>query len=102
MDKTAREQNRMAMYALVEEYKTSNLHQKPFCEQKGISFDRFQYWYQRYKESQAEHGFVPVKIFSGKQKAPAASLEIQYPNGVILRLPSGTSLNFIRSLMTGI
>ncbi len=101
MDTTTREQNRTAMFGLIEQYKASGLSQKRFCQEHTIAISQFYYWHKRYRESQAEQGFVPVKIFSGRNKIPVANLEIQYPNGVLLRLPVNTPLNYIRALMAG-
>ena len=103
MNKLTRDQNQSAMFQLVEKYLGSGITQKQFCIAHEASLVRFQYWHKRYKEHQSEQGgFLPVQIFHGKQKTIVGNLEIQYPNGIILRLPVTTPLNLVRSFITGI
>jgi hypothetical protein len=103
MEKSSREQNKAAMFQLVEKYLGSGITQKQFCTEHGLSLVRFQYWHKRYKEHQSEQGgFIPVRISHGKQKIIVSNFEIQYPNGIILRLPATASLNLVRSFITGI
>lgn len=100
MDKTTREQNRKDMFTLMEQYLLGGQTQEKFCAEHAINPARFYYWLKRYRESrQGEQGFVPVKILSGKQLHAVPTFEIQYPNGVILRLPGTTSPDYLRLLI---
>jgi hypothetical protein len=103
MKRLSREQNKASMFELVEKYLGSGITQKQFCIAHETSLVRFQYWHKRHKEHQSEQGgFLPVQIFHGKQKTIVGNLEIQYPNGIILRLPVTSPLNLVRSFITGI
>jgi len=103
MDKPSREQNKAAMFQLVEKYSGSDLTQKQFCAEHNLSLVRFQYWYKRYKENQTgQGGFVPVQICHGKKKTFSGNVEILYPNGVILRLPITTPTILVRNFISGI
>lgn len=90
------------MYALIEKSNQSNVSKKQFCQQEGIPLSVFYYWQKKYKQaSQApDKGFLPVEISSKPQAQ--GSIEITFPNGVILRLEGGSDLEMIRSLITSI
>ena len=103
MNKPSREQNQSAMFELVEKYLGSGITQKQFCITQETSLVRFRYWHKRYKDYQStQGGFVPVQILRGRPKAIVGNLEIQYPNGIILRLSSTSPLALVRSFITGI
>lgn len=102
MDTTTRHHNRHTMLQLIQQYMESNVKQKEFCSTHEISISRFHYWHKRYKEQFDQGGFVPVQIHKGTKKSSGASFEIQYPNGVILRLPPTAPLNLVRSFIVGI
>ena len=90
------------MYTLIEKSNQSNVSKKQFCQQEGIPLSVFYYWQKKYKQAtQApDKGFLPVEISSKPQAQ--GSIEITFPNGVILRLKGGSDIDMIRSLVTSI
>ncbi|MFH0895793.1 MAG: IS66 family insertion sequence element accessory protein TnpB [Bacteroidota bacterium] len=93
-------EHRKEMFRLMEEWKASGKSKKQFCEEHTIAQHRFFYWQKRYNEQNDPQGqsFVPVK--TGKKNESISSyIEIHYPNGVRLHLPSGTGLNIIRTMI---
>lgn len=90
------------MYALIEKSNQCNVSKKQFCQQEGIPLSVFYYWQKKYKQaSQApDKGFLPVGISSKPQAR--GSIEITFPNGVILRLEEENDLEMICSLITSI
>jgi len=78
------------MFLVIEDWQSSKATKKAFCDQKGISLPVFYYWHKRYKEDQNTGGFVPINVNGAHQNSPSSSIEIEYPNGVIVRLPRQT------------
>lgn len=76
------------MAALVKEYKSSGLTQKSFSARKGIGYPKFNYWYRKLAGEQVREptGFLPVRTQGSS--VPAEAVEVVYPNGVKLRVPS--------------
>lgn len=73
--------NTEKMFALIDEYKGSNLSMRAFAESKGIKLSTFGYWVRKQKQSEQAGGFIPIQAVN----APAnTSVEILYPNGVRL------------------
>ncbi len=83
--------------ALVREYEQSGLTQKAFAQREGIKFPTFVSWLQelRRREARPKVNFAeltaPVKTI-----APAAALEVQLPDGTILR--GGNAEELVRLL----
>ena len=73
------------MYALIAEYRQSGLSTKAFCADKDVKVSTFQYWIQKQKKEQLS-GFIPVK--TGMQPSGTHPVEVVYPNGIRLCLPS--------------
>ena len=100
-------------------YKLSGLRVKDFCLNEFISENRFYYWQKKCKDlqrkSEQPSGFVPIvfnnspaqlnnslygnKPISGSQLPTGNLIEIVYPNGVIVRMPLGTGIKQLESLI---
>ena len=84
------------MYTLIEKYFTTNLNQKTFCEQQGITYSTFHWWLSKYKNnsptsmtnrSKSSGDFIPVHVGSPDTSTVFSSVcYIEYPNGVIVHL----------------
>ena len=73
------------MFSFIEQWKASNKDQFNFCREKEISYSTFHYWLKKYRRLQMEpQGFIPME-FSGNRHP---LIEVRYPNGVIIQLPS--------------
>ncbi len=84
------------MFAIIEECQVSNLTKKEFCQQKGIPVSLFYYWQKKYKEQQNPGGFIPININARNHISDSLAIEIQYPNGVIVRLPDQTPPSIVK------
>lgn len=81
------------MRPLFKEWESSGQTKAEFCDQHGIAPSVFYYWYKRYKSENTSGGFIPIKV----KNAPAGEhLEIQYPNGVKLKLSADISPALLR------
>jgi hypothetical protein len=126
------EQDRTRWTKLVADFESSDLTQREFATERGISLSHLRYWiYRLRKESRplvteaakssdqapaqgiAEKGsrLLPVRVVASAAKprttviAAAAGdelLELALPSGVRVRFPAGTDLRYLRALATAL
>jgi hypothetical protein len=96
MENIQRRRTREEMFPVIEAWQHSGLSKKSFCEEQGIVKSVFLYWCRRYREEHEQGGFVKLTTGGLYSLAQGQSIEIQYPNGVILRLPPNTPSNLVR------
>ena len=122
------EQERARWTKLVGDFETSDMTQREFATQRGISFSNLRNWiYRLRKESRplvaepakvpgqapakgtAPEGsrLVPVRVVASASKTRTAVvlraaadelLELALPSGVRVRFPAGTDLKYLRAL----
>jgi len=122
------DQDRTRWTKLVADYEASELTQREFATERGISFSNLRNWiYRLRKESRplvAEPAkvpgqapargtvpegsrLVPVRVVASASKTRTAAvprgvgdgiLELALPSGVRVRFPSGTDLKYLRAL----
>ena len=122
------DQDRVRWTKLVADYESSELTQREFASERGISFSNLRNWiYRLRKESRplvaeppkvpgqapargvAAEGsrLVPVRVVGSASKTRTAAvvgragdglLELALPSGVCVRFPSGTDLRYLRAL----
>lgn len=83
------------MLKLVGEFEGSGMTQREFSTSKGIGFHKFGYWYRKFKKGESGGVEVPgfLKVDGSFGETDRAGLELEYPNGVKLRLvPADLSL----------
>jgi hypothetical protein len=94
-------QAREQMFKLIEQWHTSGLTQKAFCEQQSLKFHTFYYWYKCYRRQDKVEGdtssFVRLQI--GKPSV-AGSVEINYPGGIRLIFHEPVSSNYLKALLS--
>lgn len=122
------DQDKARWTKLVADYESSELTQREFASERGLSFSNLRNWlYRLRKESrplvaeaaevprQAPRApaakrvsrLVPVEVVASAAKprtrvlvaeAPANLLELALPSGAQLRFPAGTDLDYLRAL----
>lgn len=94
---------------LHEEWKQSGLSVQQYCVNTGLKESRFYYWRSKLKAEPlpASCGsFIPVKMSGKSSVHPARSAsakalcEIEYPNGVVVRVTSDMTLDQLRQMVT--
>jgi hypothetical protein len=84
----------------------SDLSVVAFCAHEAISVPSFYGWRKRLRPQQSARPtqtaadlprLVPIRIATST--TPATPVELLLPGGVLLRLPTGCDLNFVRSLV---
>lgn len=97
MKKQERRQRKEQMFSVIEQWQQSNLPQHIFCHEQGITYTTFYYWLRRYRlQQETGGGFLSVNMTSSRE----GFIEVRYPSGVILQLPSGISLSAIKQLIS--
>lgn len=101
---------------LYQRHKNSGLSVEAFCENEIIAPSTFYYWRKKLKDKNRLPGFIPVVIESGistnHQKASSmlthhssikqdiqSSIEVELPNGIIIRLKNGCDFSMIKDLI---
>ena len=122
------DQERERWTKLAADFETSELTQREFASQRGISFSNLRNWIYRLRkearplveeapvssrqdpgEELARKGsqLVPVRVVASAAKprtrallvaAPASQLELALPSGALVRFPVGTDLAYLRAL----
>jgi transposase len=122
------DQDRTRWIKLVADFESSELTQREFASERGISFSNLRYWIYRLRketrplteeapassrqgpgEEAAEKGsrLLPVRVVASAAKprtgavlvaAPASLLEMALPSGALVRFPAGTDLAYLRAL----
>ena len=116
-------QDRARWTRLVADFETSDLTQREFATERGVSFHHLRYWIYRLRketrplsrEAPAHAGqapeqarpvegsrMLPVRVVASAPKARDESgdglLELALPSGARLRFPAGTDLGYLRAL----
>ena len=100
MDQSDRQTKEQQMQKHIETWQTSNLTQKDYCIQNDIPFNTFYYWLKRLrdKEQTLSKGFVSLRIKDYRATA-GGSINIHYPNGVQLSVPSTMDIRLMSKLI---
>jgi transposase-like protein len=93
MKKQERIKRQEEMLFLIEQWQESGKTQQAFCQERDLTFTTFYYWLKRYRRGLDESNFLPVEVSSGSH------IEIRYPDGVILQLPTATKLSALKQLL---
>lgn len=84
--------------SILERQHSSGLTIKDFCENESYTVSSFHYWKSKYGLTRPYHpqrpvdtGFVPINLTPGVQHSsmttgPTNQIEIEYPNGIKIRL----------------
>ena len=94
---------------IYDEWKQSGLSVQQYCEKTGLAEGRFYYWRSKLKAAPmpvACGSFIPVKmsgkssVYSARNASAKALCEIEYPNGVVVRVTSDMTLDQLRQMVT--
>jgi len=96
MKKQERITRQTDMLSLIEQWHESGKTQQLFCQEHDLTFSTFYYWLKRYRREINESSFLPVEINS----LTHSSIEIRYPDGVILQLPAAIKLSALKQLLS--
>jgi hypothetical protein len=83
----------------IQSWKESGQSQHQYCLSNNLRFNTFYYWLKkvRDKSSPLTDGFIPIRVQENSSDS-TYNVEIQYPNGVRLLVPS-MDIQFIGQLV---
>ncbi|MDH5399700.1 MAG: hypothetical protein OEX02_16230 [Cyclobacteriaceae bacterium] len=73
--------------------------QKAYCQEHGLKYSTFGYWRKRYLQDQSEESTESTGRFIPLDIQDQGYMEVNYPNGVRLQVPSGIAINQLSSLI---
>ncbi len=70
---------------------------KAYCQEQGIACSVFHYWNKKYilSKPKAKGGFIPIDV-QPIEASRSSVIEIEYPNGIIVRLPDVTPATIVK------
>ncbi len=99
-DDNVREQ----MFSMITCWQQSGLSQKAYCQQNGIRYHVFHYWYKCFRDRQSPskgEGFMPIKIQSSNTiNTASAHAELVLADGKRLLFHQGVSSDFLKALIS--
>ena len=88
------------MFPVVKDWMASGLTQKEYSLQHGLPTHILPYWVGRYRQTSTLNEEVPARFVQVSTAAPsAADMEIQWPNGTVLRLQGPVSAAWLKKLL---
>ena len=76
----------------IKQFTISHLSRKAYCQEKALNYDRFQYWYHKFKK--IDNNFIAVKIKpSNDRKQALCTLELS--SGHRLMIHDYATLDFL-------
>ena len=94
---------------IYEDWKQSGLSVQQYSENTGLTESRFYYWRTKIQAESLPSScgsFIPVKmsrktsVCSAKNASGKALCEIEYPNGVVVRVTTDMTLDQLRHMVT--
>ena len=94
---------------IYDDWKQSGLSVQQYCENTGLTESRFYYWRAKIQAESLPSScgsFIPVKmsgktsVCSAKNASGKALCEIEYPNGVVVRVTTDMTLDQLRQMVT--
>ena len=95
----SKEEVKHRMFAKIEQWQQSGLSQKAWCEQAGIPYHVFHYWYKRYRDKNipsSTSSFVELKL----QPAIMGFAELLLPDGKRLIFHQPVSSDFLKAIIS--
>ncbi|MCY7420196.1 MAG: hypothetical protein LH478_00400 [Chitinophagaceae bacterium] len=98
------EVTREQMFSMITSWQQSGLTQKAYCEQNGIRYHVFHYWYKCFRNLQSpakDEGFVPLSIQSSQIiNDSSAHVELLLPDGKRLLFHQPVSSNYLKAIIS--
>jgi hypothetical protein len=91
------------MFGIIAGWQQSGVSQKDYCEQQGIRYHVFHYWYKRYRNSQVVSGeaaFIPLQIKPLQTTGVSAGIELLLTDGRRILFNQPVSADFIKAIIS--
>jgi hypothetical protein len=87
------------MFASIASWLSSNLSQKQWCQDQGITYHIFHYWYRKYRDehpqSASDDSFVRLTVKPGSD----ASCEVIFTDGTKIIFRGAVPAQYLKSLL---
>lgn len=91
------------MFNMIAAWQQSGVSQKGYCEQQGIRYHVFHYWYKRYRSSRvvdSKPGFLPLHITPSAPFAAVTGIELILADGRRLLFNQPVTADFIKAVIS--
>jgi hypothetical protein len=92
------------MFAMISLWQQSGLTQKAYCEEHGVRYHVFHYWYKCFRDLQSpakDEGFIPLKIQpSNSVNTCCAHVELLLADGKRLLFHQPVSSDYLKALIS--
>ena len=91
------------MFNLIRGWQQSGLSQKMYCEQNGIRYHVFHYWFKRYRDKSPgnmEATFIPIQIHSPETVCSNPGIELIFDDGRRVLFHQSVSADFIKAIIS--
>jgi hypothetical protein len=89
---------------MITSWQQSGLSQKAFCEQNGIRYHVFHYWYKCFRDLQSpakDEGFIPLSIQPSRAiNGSCVHVELLLPNGKCLLFHQPVSSDYLKAIIS--
>jgi hypothetical protein len=94
-DNSIREQ----MFASISSWLSSELSQKQWCQDRGITYHVFHYWYRKYRDEHPESTDISSFVRLTVKPEPGASCEVIFTDGTRIVFREAIPAQFLKSLL---
>ena len=91
------------MFNMLTHWQQSGISQKLYCEQHGIRYHVFHYWYKRYRGEQSnssEPAFIPLTVKPSFSDATCANIEVVLADGKRILFHQPVSCDFLKAVIS--
>ena len=89
------------MYPLIESYLAGSQSERAFCTEHGLTRSVFSHWRAKYRRDRESPEGAFVEIHPPAESTGTVQAEIEYPNGVRLRLFGPVDAGLLLTLVSG-
>jgi hypothetical protein len=95
----SKEEVRQQKFAMIIQWQQSGLSQKAWCQQSGIAYHVFHYWYKCYRDTK---GALQTSSFTELKVQPAAFgfMELSFPDGRRLLFHQMISSDYLKAIIS--
>ena len=80
-------------------WKSSGKNRWKFCEESGISYDSFTYWFHKMKGVAPKNKFHQVVVSKEPERISSDFFSITYPNKCVLKIHQKVDASFLHQLL---
>ena len=97
---TRRRRTKAAIQKILSDFQSSGLSQERFCKENQIPYSSFQSWLK--KSRKTNQSVLPAIIPVGIVPSPAPWIEVELPQGQVIRLSPGVNSEDLKTVLTAL